>query len=106
MSNLIYVGCKLPTGLVLKVGNKTITLKGANDARIIGGYGITPVPSDFWEAWEAEYKESPFIIHNLIFAQTTVARAEGTAKEQEGVKTNFEPLKTETTKAGEPITRR
>lgn len=106
MTNLVYIGCKLPNGLILKVGQKTVELKGANDSRIIGGYGLTPVPSDFWEAWEAQYKDSPFIEKKLVFAQATMAKAEGQAKEQESVRSNFEPLGGETEKDGTPKLRR
>lgn len=106
MSTPVTVGCKLPNGLVLKVGKAEVTIKGANDSRIIGGYGLTTVPSDFWEAWLAEYKDSSLVLNKIVFAQSTTAKAEAQAKEQEGVRTNLEPLKTDADRTGAPITRR
>ena len=88
----VTVGCKLPNGLVIKVGETQVVLKGANSSRVVGGYGLTSVPSDFWDAWAKEYAASPFIKNRIVFAQTTVAKAEGMATEQASVKTGLEPL--------------
>jgi len=91
-SNPVTIGCKLPNGLVLKIGETKLILKGANSSRVVGGYGLTSVPSDLWEAWSKAYAESPFIKKNLVFAQTTVAKAESQATEQSEVKSGLEPL--------------
>ena len=37
----VTVGCKLPNGFVLEVGNQSVVLKGSNDSSLIGGHGIT-----------------------------------------------------------------
>lgn len=88
----VTVGCKLPNGLVLKVGESKLALKGANSSRVVGGYGLTSVPSDLWDAWSKAYAESPFIKKNLVFAQSTASKAEGQANEQAAVKSGLEPL--------------
>lgn len=91
-SSPVTVGCKLPNGLVLRVGETKLVLNGANSTRVIGGYGLTSVPSDMWDAWVKSYADSPFIKKNLVFAQTSASKAEGQAKEQEAVKSGLEPL--------------
>lgn len=88
----VTVGCKLPNGLVLKVGEKKLMLRGSNSSRIVGGYGLTSVPADLWDAWSKAYAGSPFITRNLIFAQTSAARAESQANEQASVKSGLEPI--------------
>lgn len=87
-----FVGCKLPNGLVLTLNGTRHELAGANKTPVIGGYGITAVPSDFWAEWKAKFKDFPPLKHNLLFEQTTQAKAEGQAKEQAEVKSGQEPL--------------
>ncbi|GAN72115.1 hypothetical protein ASY01nite_14010 [Acetobacter syzygii] len=90
--NPVTVGCKLPNGLTLRVGEHKVILSGANASRVIGGYGLTSVPSDLWDAWSKAHAETPLIKRRIVFAEATTAKAEGRAKEQEAVKTGLEPL--------------
>lgn len=48
-SSTVTVGCKLPNGLVLELAGQKHELAGARTAKA-GGYGLTPVPADFWQA--------------------------------------------------------
>lgn len=88
----ITVGCKLPNGLIITCGGKSATLAGANSSRIVGGYGLTAVDKDFFEAWTKEYASFAPLKHGLIFAQEKPASAEAQAKEQAEVKSGLEPL--------------
>lgn len=89
---MIAIGCKLPNGLLLRHGGEEHHLAGANSSRVIGGYGISQIPADFWAGWKTEYAKFPPLKNNLIFEQATVAKAEDQAKEQAGVKSGLEPL--------------
>lgn len=88
----ITVGCKLPHGLIIKTGGKAVTLNGANSARIVGGYGLTQVDKDFFEAWKKEFAQFPPLKHGLIFAQEKPASADSQAKEQADIRTGLEPI--------------
>lgn len=88
----ITVGCKLPHGLIIQVGGKKVTLNGANSSRIIGGYGLTLVDKDFFEAWSKEFASFQPLQDGLIFAQDSANKAEGQAKEQVDLRSGFEPL--------------
>lgn len=88
----VTVGCKLPNGIHLDVQDKRVTLNGANSSRIIGGYGLTQVDKDFWDAWVKAYADSPMLKNHLVFAQGTEANASAKAEEQAEVKSGFERL--------------
>lgn len=98
--NPVIVACKLPNGLVMRAGEHKIILAGANASRVIGGYGLTSVPSDLWEDWSKRHAATPFIKKRIVFAQPNAAKAEGQAKEQEGVRTGMEPLDPDAGAAG------
>jgi hypothetical protein len=91
MPNVI-VGCKLPHGLIIKTGGKSAILNGANSSKIIGGYGLTPVDKDFFDAWKAEYATFSPLKDGLIFEQANERSAASQAKEQEEIKSGLEPL--------------
>jgi hypothetical protein len=95
MSN-ITVACKLPNGLILKVGNTAVTLNGANSSRIVGGYGLTTVDKDFYEAWAEKFASFQPLQNDLIFVQDTANKAEAQAKEQSDVRSGLEPLNPDT----------
>lgn len=89
---LVTVGCKLPNGLHLDVQGKRATLNGANSSRIVGGYGLTQVDKDLWDAWVKAYADSTLVKNHLVFAQGTDASAASKAEEQSEVKSGFERL--------------
>lgn len=97
------VGCKLPHGLKMELFEKDAggvlrvvashTVKGHNDARIVGGYGLTPnVPTDFMEEWIKRNAEHPAVKNGSIFMQTGGKSAEARAKEGRGIRTGIEPV--------------
>ena len=88
----ITVGCKLPNGLHIKVADRVVTLNGANSSRIVGGYGLTTVDKDFYEAWAKEYAAFGQLKDGLIFAQDKPADADAKAKDNAKRKSGLEPL--------------
>jgi len=118
--NTVTVCCKLPSGLVLELDElrrevpaggskeidvwrptgKTVRICGSNAShpdssfpgRVIGGYGLTEVPEDFWDAWLAQHKGYPPLLNGSLFAQPTPDRATSQAKDQAKVKTGMEPM--------------
>jgi len=88
----VTVGCKIVNGVILAHQGKRVTLKGANSSRVIGGYGMTEVDKDFFEAWCKANADSALLSGNIIFAQERASMADGKAKEQAGIKTGFEPI--------------
>ncbi|MBS1002169.1 hypothetical protein JK169_14395 [Acetobacter persici] len=88
----VTIGCKLPNGLVLSLGEARHELAGTRASAVIGGYGLTPIPAEFWAAWSRTYAEYPLLKNGLIFAQTTLEKATGQAREQAALRTGTEPL--------------
>lgn len=88
----ITVGCKLPHGLVITVGGKSVTLAGANSSHIIGGYGMTQVDKDLFEAWKKEFASYAPLKNGLIFEQASRSSAESEAKERSDIRSGFERL--------------
>lgn len=100
--DMVLIGCKHPSGLILNLdryqakgtqgqvdrvpGGATVTLKGwarplngpnvrADETE--GGYQLTAVPHDFWDAWFAIHKEDSLIVDRVILppASDTAAMA-------------------------------
>lgn len=98
--SLCTVGCKLPHGLTVELfaedGKRVVwrqTLKGNNDSRIVGGYGLTPnVPTAEMEEWIKRNAEHPAVVNGSIFMQTGGKSAESRAKEGRKLKTGLEPV--------------
>lgn len=95
----VTVGCKLPNGLICELGKfgdedyRAVTLKGANDANVHGGYGLTEgVDESFWNAWKAKHKRLSFVQKGLVFAVGDIASARDHAIDLSAVKTGLEPL--------------
>lgn len=95
MGTTVTVGCKLPHGLILKTGGKSVTINGANSSKIVGGYGLTVVDKDFFDAWKTEFAQFAPLKNYLIFVQEKPAAAEAQAKEQAEVKSGLERLSRE-----------
>lgn len=106
-STMMNVTCKLPHGLVLRLydmvpgddGKKTpvikggeVVLAGANASQIYGGFGLTQVPTDFWEEWVRQNKSLPALANGLLFAEPKRDRAIDRAEDQSDAKTGTEPL--------------
>ena len=84
---MVMIACKAPGGVVLNldayeaIGNgnirripggvATVTLKGWSRAwgtadHTEGGYALTPVPKDFWDAWLASHADFPMLADKTI----------------------------------------
>jgi len=92
MAEQIVVGCKLPNGLVMQLGDKKVTLNGANASKLIGGHGITYVDAEFWQAWAKAHKSLEPMKQGLIFANSKEAALEAEAEDREANKSGFEGL--------------
>lgn len=94
----VTVGCKLPHGLKLDMNKpgepqQRCVIKGANQAIISGGYGITEgVPKDFFEAWMTKHKILPAVQNKLIFAMPSTRSAVDKAEEMKELRHGFEPI--------------
>lgn len=109
----VTVACKIPTGLHLDVidrnGNeRRVTVQGPALPRgfdlqaalttpdvlpqIAGGYALTQVPKDHWEAWEKEHREWPPYKNGMVFATGDSASTRDKSTEQAELKSGFEPM--------------
>lgn len=104
----ITIGCRLPSGLVLDIGddkNTKVELEGQRQAqarsKIIllseDDYGTTEVDSSFWEAFCARVgPDFAPIKSGAIFVAKNEKEAKAIAKDLKGKKTGHEPLAQET----------
>lgn len=89
----VTVGCKLPNGLIIQVGNKSHTLKGANDTSIVGGHGITEgVDKELWDAWLVANKDRAMVKNGHVFAHGKTESTKAEATEKTSNKTKLEPI--------------
>jgi len=89
----VVVGCKLPNGLIMSLGDKTVNLNGANSALVIGGHGITnDVDKSLFDAWLALHADKDFVKNDLVFAHEARKNAEAQAKDQATLESGLEPL--------------
>lgn len=99
MTQTVTVGCKLPNGLILEMGkpgdsNYTqVVLKGANQANLVGGYGLTSnVSKEFMAVWLKSHSWLPAVRDGLVFVEDNEANATALALDGEKLKTGFERL--------------
>ncbi len=79
----VTVGCKLPNGVIIKMGHQRVHLQGENSAMVIGGHGITHgVDKELFDAWMEKHKDYEPVKQGLIFAheKEVNTRAEATEK--------------------------
>lgn len=89
----VTIGCKLPNGLVLEVGGKSVQINGANSSQVIGGHGITHnVDADLWQAWLKQNADRAVVKNGFVFAHDKAANAKAEAKEKTDTKTGQEPI--------------
>ena len=106
MAETITIGCKLPSGLILRVVDKSgheqrHEIRGSKESKIIGGYGIThDVPKEFWDRWVALHPEFPALKSGVIFAVGKAADADREARNGETVKSGFEGVDPSDLKGG------
>lgn len=90
----VTIGCNLPNGIVMQVGEERVRINGWNNHAIQGlDHGITEdVPADLWEAWSKENAESKLVKNGFIFAEDSSKRAKDKAKDQKDQKSGHEQL--------------
>lgn len=90
----VTIGCKLPNGIIMQVGEKSVRINGWNNNAIKGGsHGITEgVPADMWEAWRKEYAESRLVKGEFIFACGESRQAEAKARDHKENRSGHEQL--------------
>lgn len=96
--NIVTVGCKLPNGLEIHLGDnreKVVVLKGANSSDLIGGHGLTEVDAEFWAAWLEQNTDFAPLQAGLIFANESAAKARDEAKEKVDNASGFEGINPE-----------
>ena len=105
---MVMIGCKHPNGVILNLdhyvvtdersnsvrrinGKATVTLKGwahlqnkPDPTEGMGGYALTPVPVDFWQAWIKEHAEFPMIVDKTIVGPHKDAVAQARAHAEVG----------------------
>jgi hypothetical protein len=121
-ADTVTVACKIPNGLLLQleervkslepspsggreveVGRKVgepvkingcaIPMTGQPPAhQITGGYGLTVVKKDFWDAWFKQNKDLDMVREGLLFAHEKRETVEAKARDQKTVRSNMEPL--------------
>lgn len=90
MGKNVVIGCKLPHGLQLKVGNRTAVINGSNSSIVHGGYGMTSLDEEFFDAWAKEHKDYEPLKRDLIFKTNAMPDAIKRAEEQAEVRSGFE----------------
>lgn len=89
----VTVGCKLPHGIHMDLGDKRITLNGTNSSRVIGGHGITHnVDKDHFDQWCKLHAASPMVKDKFIFAHEKAENVEAKAEDNAEHKNGFEGL--------------
>lgn len=97
----VTVGCKLPNGLIIEVGGKSVELNGANASNIIGGHGITyNVDADFFNAWLEAHADRAMVRNGFIFAHDKAADTKAEAAEKADNATGLEAVDPDAPNAG------
>ena len=107
MAEVVIVGCKLPNGLLLNVGSKTIRINGrsrynmpspARPKHLLAGAdvqyadGLTTVDKAFWDQWLSEHKDYQPVKVGHVYASANTSDATAKAKDTEQNKTGLEPI--------------
>jgi hypothetical protein len=88
---MAQVACKLPTGLTITHGEKTVTLNGANSSGNRFGFGFTDVKDmDIADWLETDGKDLPAVKNGSIFIGGPDAAKE--RQNDRSVQTGLEPL--------------
>ena len=91
MAKTVLIGCKLPNGIILEVGDQQVELNGLNKCAIIGAtHGSTNVDADFWAAWKTQNSTFSALKNGAIFEASS--ESEAAAKVKDTGKTGLEPM--------------
>lgn len=97
----VTIGCRLPTGLILQVGEKFVELEGQRQTQkrspVIlltpDDYGVNEVDAAFWEAWVTQVgTDYAPLKSGAIFEAKSAKEADAKAKDLKSKKTGHEPL--------------
>ena len=104
MAEVVTIICKTPNGIIMELldakGNRVpdsprVLARGANSARVIGGYGVSDnVDKAFAEAWFKRNAKLAVVQNELILIQPKAADAEAAAAERKDEKSGLEPIDT------------
>jgi hypothetical protein len=104
MAESVIVGCKLPNGLLLQVGEQTIRINGnarynmphpkrpVLNTDIAEGDGLTMVDKGFWDKWYADHKDYGPVKSGHVYASVGRENAVAKAKDTKENTTGLEPL--------------
>ena len=93
----VTVACKLPNGHILHLfpgqpNERAVKLNGANTSRIVGGFGLTQVDKDFWDAWLKQNGTLDFVTAGMVFSVKSEREAEAESKNRENEASGFERI--------------
>ena len=100
----VTIGCRLPNGLILEVGDQSVELAGQRQtqqrSKIIilspDDYGTTEVDASFWEAWKQIVgKDFAPLVSGAIFEAKNQNDAGAKAKDLKSKKTGHESMELE-----------
>jgi hypothetical protein len=121
-SGTVFVGCKLPHGLVLQltkpmelkenvlgggvnkfvINKRTaeryklngVALEPGDRPRFVltNGAAITKIPADFWAKWLEQNSECDAVKNGLVFSSSSEADTRAIARERKKEKSGFEPI--------------
>lgn len=89
-AGVMKVFCKLPSGMTFSLPGGDVTLKGANDSALLGGYGVSFMSESKWAALAARYGDMDAFRKKIIFAEQNLNDGVAIAKEMSGERTGFE----------------
>ena len=96
MSETVFVGCKLPNGIVLELPkdpSQKVEIGGLNAIKIIGApYCQTEVSKEFWDLWLAGNKDFPPLVSGALFFAKNGQSVKSVAEENKDRKTGLEKV--------------
>ena len=110
----VVVGCKLPNGHLITVGETTVRLNGSSkylmpvegrkdvNTEVVHSDGLTLVDKALWDAWYTSHKLFTPVKNGHIYASPNRVEATAKAKDTRENKTGLEPLDVTKIKGLEP----
>lgn len=97
----VSIGCRLPSGLIIRVGDTEVELAGQRQRQehspviLLGenDFGTTEVDASFWSAWKKQVGEDFAPLKSkAIFEASNAKEVAAKAKDVKKEKTGHEPL--------------
>ena len=95
MTKLVTIGCKLPNGIIIVLGDKKAKINGFNQnmVQVADGFGITEnVDEELFDAWLAKHANFALVKNGLIFKSKNANEATAKGKDLKGKKGGLEQL--------------